>query len=389
MNFLNLIKFLRGYLTVCISGKDTSAFLNLLIRQKVSVWNATKRDNNLYINIFVRDYFSIPSLRRIFNGKVSVKVIKRHGIFKLKKRIVKRPGVLIGIFVFCAIIIFISQFIWKIDIIGNEKISKADIEAAYTALGVHIGIPKKRVDPYALRDKLPLLVREISWCSFNVEGNRLTINITELKENDKTNGSYSNIVAKTDGIITKIDLIAGNKQVSVGDVVSKGDLLVSGAPALNTQKFEDSKGIIEAKTSKIIKVSVPKIVKIKKKGDRVSQRSVLEIFNFKIPLYLDSVHYEYESKTKEKSLKLFSKPLPIKRIIREFNELIYETKTLSDDEIRNDATAKLLASLKKTGVITAKISEISKSDSPDTVDFVYKLTCTENICEKTEIKVSG
>ena len=388
MNFLKIIKFIKGYVTICIKGCDSAAFLNFLFRYGITTWNIKKTDVIIYADIFVKDYLILFELRHLFNGKVSVQIFSRHGLFRCKKRIKQRKGLFIGFILFFSIIIFLSRFVWQIDVKGNEKIKTIDVVSAYTELGLYIGIPKNKVDTYALRDKLPLIMRDVSWCSFNLEGSKLTVNITELTENKKPSNGYSNIVAKTDGIVTKVNIISGNAMVKVGDVVSEGDILVSGAPELNTQKFVDSDGLIEAKTYKTIRISVPKEIYTENILSRKTKRTILEFFNFKIPLYIDKVHFKNKSSIKKTNTALFSKSLPIWKYEREFYEIFLEKKILSNEEISDTATSMLLNNLKITNVNYVEILEISRKESENSVNFTYKLLCREDICEKAEIKVS-
>lgn len=389
MNFIKLFRWIKGYVIVECSGDNTASFINFLFKRKISIWNITKSGKNTVFSMFLKDYLIINKLRR--ESKSSV-ILQHIGFFGLPRKFIsikKRPSVLVGLLCFSIILIFISSFIWNIEIVGNEKIAKEKIVEAYTELGVKVGMQKHKLDSYSLKEKLPLVIRDVSWCSFNLEGTLLTINITEIKETDKSNkNEYSNIVAKIDGIIKQIDIISGNKCVNVGDVVAKGELLISGAPELNLQNFTFSKGEIIAETNREFVIRIPKQNEYNLRTGKVIKRNIINLFGFNIPLYLDSVHFDYVTKSNIQQVKINNAALPIAFYSKTFYETIKVLEEISLDNALNEARANLISQIKNIDLRSIEINEIYSSENDEFYIFNLKCKCIENISEVTKINIS-
>lgn len=390
MNILKIIRWLCGYVTVKLTGDSDAAFLNFCLKNKISVWSVVRENGNILLNMSLSDYKNIRKLRREFGHKIKIFHTAFIGLPKKILFISKRKSLAVGVAVFCAVLFAFSQFIWQIEIVGNKTISDQAIVSAYTQLGVHSGMPRSELDSYALRDRLPLLIRDISWCSFNLEGTKLTVNVTEVNEYDKTGkNEYSNLVAVTDGIIKSIDIISGNKIVNVGTVVRKGEVLVSGAPELNSQRFTYSEGKVFAETSKSVTITLPKIKTVAKKSGYVTERSVIDLFGFKLPMYLDSLHFSYQSELVMDKVRFFGGELPINIIKRRFIEVEYQNIQRSREEVMNDAVAKLLEEIKKYEVSELYILDHTLSEDANNYIIIFDCRCLENIAQLQKINVAS
>ena len=212
-----------------------------------------------------------------------------------------------------------SGYIWIIDVVGNQNVNTADILNACEEIGIKTGVGADKITPKPDAQELLLKLDSLAWASFNIEGCRLTVNVTEVKKKSDDNTVATNLKASEDGVITHIDVTSGNCVVKVGDVVKKGDLLVSGIIETESQtRFVHSAGKI------IASAEIPIVLeeKIKKQVSyptgEVTKRSVLEFFGLKIPLYLGAVKGDYIAESNTKTARLFSQNLPIKLHTKRF-----------------------------------------------------------------------
>lgn len=389
MNFLKFFRWIKGYVIVESDDNNAAAFINFLLRKKISVWDVKKSNKCVVFCMYAKNYRDIIQLRREFNLDIK---LQHTGFFGIPRKLIavkSRKSIVIGPICFFAILIFMSSFIWNIEINGSEKIEKNIIVDAYTELGVKIGMPKYKFDSYSLKERLPLLIREVSWCSFNLEGTLLTVNITEVNETDKSEKKvYSNITAKIDGIIKRIDIISGNKCVKIGDVVSKGELLVSGAPELNSQNFTFSKGEILAETNREFTVKIPREREYSFRTGKTNIRSLISVFGFKLPLYLDGIHYESVSKSNDKQIAVNGVSLPITIRSKTFYEIISLSETISATEALNEAKSSFVSTLKNIDVRSLEIIDIIQSEESDCYKFIFICKCLENISQTNKINVS-
>ena len=294
-----------------VSGDCNENFINLCTKNGVSVWNIDRFRENLYINIFACDYHKIPKLRRLNKSKLKIKVNKKQGLPFIIRRYLSRPGLFVGFVLFLAINIFLSQFIWIIGVEGNEKIETEKIVEACSDLGINIGDKKDKIDTYNSKNELAIMFDDIAWASINVEGSRLTVNISEASNSKKEENIFArNIIASRDGVIKKIEVTSGVKNVVVNQAVRKGDLLVSGVVEnLYQIRFVSATGKIIAETNRQQTLKLNKEMKIKNTHTYEDKRSVIKFFWLEIPTYLSGVNYSYEAKTLKNYLTLFGQEI--------------------------------------------------------------------------------
>lgn len=310
-----LIKFLRyilGYVRISVKGEFPEKILNIFSLKKVSVWDIEKGKNEIKLNLSVKNFFNI----RNFRGKtrLKIKIIKKTGIVFILKKYFKRIGIPIGIAAFFITLYVFSLFIWRVDIVGNNNVETIKIMKKCSELGVRNGALISQIDSQLLREKLILNCEGVSWCSFNIEGSKITVNISEISKNNEEN-TPTNIISDYDGVITEIFVESGMGMVEKGWAVQKGDILVSGISGNN--KFVKSRAKI---TCSIIDTI---IVEGELSGERlvnsgeIKHKKVLEIFGIKIPLYLGETLEPYNENLEIKNLRFLGEKIPV---------LIYEKR---------------------------------------------------------------
>lgn len=320
-------RFLMGYLTIKIHGENGEQILNRAAANGIGIWNLRYKNGYILGNISAENFCKLRALKRGIKCKVSI--IKKYGyIFSLKKY-KKRTGFMLGIAAFSAILFFLSNFVWIINVEGNTNLSTQEIISSCKKIGIYEGIPKAKINNKYDSQRLQLVQDGIAWCSLNVEGGVLTVNLSETTVSDKSERQVpSNLKANFEGKIKKIDVTSGNSVVKVGDIVSKGDLLVSGVNEnLSSTLFVHSDGIIIAETKRIFSAEGEYIQTIEQKTGDTIKRFTLDFFNIKIPLYLGNVKQRHSYNAYIKNLTLFDKKIPIKFACEKYDILQEETVT--------------------------------------------------------------
>jgi similar to stage IV sporulation protein len=241
-----------------------------------------------------------------------------------------------------------SGFVWNLHISGNENISSESILESLEALNIKEGVRISKIDPQIARNQLLINRKDVAWAAFNIEGCRLTVDITETKQKDDKSKDPSNIKALEDGVIKSVEVISGVANVRVGDAVLKGDLLVSGAKEYKDghTEFLRSRAKIIAETEKVIRVEIP-FKQIKKlQTGKYKKRRTLCFFGVKVPLYLGPVGENFELEPSPETENTSKPYLPIKIIENSYYET-YETEILlSDDKAKQQAKTELEKQIK-------------------------------------------
>ncbi len=351
-----IIRFYRilfGYLRVRFDGDFKERILSLCAQNGITLWATRLKDEKIESNISVREF---KRLRTIARGKgIKAHIVKKRGVPFITNRYKQRYGILAGIIAFFLIIGLMSDYIWIIDVNGNNKITDKYILSACDSIGIKNGIKKDSIYPKIEREKLMLKLDGIAWASLNIEGSRLTVNVTETKEKDKETEKFSNLKANADGVIKKLDIVSGTSVVKVGQAVMKGDLLVSGIiETVDGTRFVKSKGeIIAISQNEIVLKEDYKQKPLIFTGE-IKTKRVLEIFGLKIPLYLGCEKGLYESSQKLTKLKIFGTTVPVSVYKKSFSfqkeqpikyshdKLCQRLENKLEKKLRNDEDARVV-----------------------------------------------
>lgn len=314
---IRLYRIFFGYLRVRFYGDFKERILSLCAQNGIVLWGTRLTEKGIDSSISISDF---RNLRIIARGKgARVHILKKRGVPFVVNRYKQRLGIPLGILLFFLILGIMSRFIWVIDINGNHKISDQKINSACQSIGITEGIAKDSIYPKVEREKLMLRLDGIAWASLNIEGSRLTVNVTETKEKDQENSEYTNLKASSDGIIEKMDIISGTSVVNVGQAVKKGDLLVSGIiETADGTRFVKSKGEVIAKSQTTKTFSEAYEQKHLIPTGEIKTKRILELFGFKIPLFLGEEKGQFKAKEKSTTANLFGVDLPIRIYEKEF-----------------------------------------------------------------------
>ena len=117
-----------------------------------------------------------------------------------------------------------------ISITGGSKHTPESLIKFLDENQIHTGMRKSTIDCKAIEDKIRLSYNDIGWVSAEIRGTRLIIKITETNMPAPAQKAQepSHIIASKDAIIKSIITQTGEPKVKPGDIVKKGDILVSG-----------------------------------------------------------------------------------------------------------------------------------------------------------------
>lgn len=383
-----LYRFLRGYLIIEIKGEFSEKVLNLCAANRITLWNSRIIKNGIETCIFIKDFWNFRSIMR--GSKLRVHIIEKKGVpIKLYKNR-GRTGLYVGVVLLFVFLRVMSGFIWTIDVEGNEITKTEDIIAVCEKIGITEGMRSSKIKPKVQREQLLLELDSLSWAALNVEGSRLTVNVSEIREEDKSKGLPTNLKARADGIVKKINVTAGYCIVKPGDTVKQGDILVSGViEASDGTRFVRSAGSITAETTRSITLE-RKYEYIKEyETGAVNSRSVLEIFALKLPLFLGSETQKYNSEITVKQLKLFGKSLPIKIYNKKYRIKKEEIRTLSKEKLAEMLETDLKNELKSMDINEYKILSKEIFDTQSGLKINFLVSAVEDIAIEEKMIISN
>lgn len=332
-----------------------------------------KRSLNQYKNVFIYE-------------NIEYSETKIRGLFSFLEEVKSRYGVILGILLLFLVTYLSSNIVWKINIIGNDKISDEQIIEELKEADFHLGTFVPKVNYKTLHNKFLLNSKDISWISVNITGNVANVHVRETKkESISQNKEYTNIVASHDGQIASIIVIEGEKKVSIGDVVREGDILISGvidSQAVGT-RYEHAQGEIKAYVSKEIYIEVPYKNEEKTYYCEPTKENIYKIFNFKIKNnrnYGNSTEF-YDTISKKSYLTFFGLfQLPIEKETVIYYPYKFVSRELTVDEAVDLAFSKLRTEMDEKLENAELISKKVETSYDDNAFYIScKLYCLENI----------
>ena len=111
--------FLKGYMSVKVSGVHLEKYINLLSKNGISVWDIKK------INPHTIEFKMLSSQKKKalnLSEKLgyNFKVLKKYGIDRIKQKAKKRKIFIAGFFLCVMAIFAFSFFIWHVQIYGTQ-----------------------------------------------------------------------------------------------------------------------------------------------------------------------------------------------------------------------------------------------------------------------------
>ncbi len=225
---IKLLIWFRGFLIIRIHGTAPERFINLCSNKKIYIWDLKHTGSDYQFHIIAKNYKLLKPIAK--KTGIVPKIVHKHGFPFLLHRYKKRVGFFTGVIICCLLVYIMSLYIWDINILGGSKYTPDAMLKFLQENDIYTGIKKNEVNCQEIEEEIRLAYLDIGWVSAEIKGTRLIIKITETNMPAPAQIAIdpSHIVATKDSIIKYIITRAGTPQVKVGDVVKKGDTLVSG-----------------------------------------------------------------------------------------------------------------------------------------------------------------
>ena len=238
---LRLLRYFFGYVKIEVKGFAPERFMNLLINNEIVIWNVLETENGYIFYIGRKNLINIKPFLQKTNMKL--KIIDKIGLPYFFRRNRKRATFALGSIIFCVIVYVLSLFVWEIKVTGEDKLIAEEILKHIEEKYVPLGTMKKDLNCSKLESQLRKDFDEISWISCELKGTRLTVHLEEGQINNIVNDKNiaGNLVAKKNGVITKMITRSGTPVAKVKDKVKKGDILISGTIYI----YDDNNEVLE------------------------------------------------------------------------------------------------------------------------------------------------
>ena len=297
-----LYMWLFGYVRFYINDKNS---INYIVAKIRSCRNIRKEGDTVVFDI---SRIALSKTLKLLNeGGYTNARHESRGLPTRLYRYRKRWGLYAGVLVFVFIVGFSSCFVWKINIVGNEKTDDQSIIEGLDRLGFRVGSFIPSLNVKLICNDFMLENDGVAWMSINIIGTHADVRVREALEPKGGSGSSlpSVITAKRDGFIERIELANGQIIINSGSSVRAGETVVSGVVESPDGSFRLVKASakIYAKTTHEYSVFIPFKQQEEQKSSAHKASYSLIFFSDKIDLPgRPKEQYEEETTTRYLSL---------------------------------------------------------------------------------------
>ncbi len=385
----HFLRWLRGWVCFCASGNFPERLLNLLSQNKIEAWGFEKKDGELYACVYARQYKRLRPLAK--RCKVRCRIVKKSGFPFRRRRYRKRWGLLIGLAVFLAFLAVMSQFVWSIEVVGNERVETSQILQALERWGLYKGAYRGNLDVRKLEANLVIAFDDLSWAGVNLNGTHVQVQVNEriLPPQMVVSDTPCNIIAARDGQITYMEVYEGQAMLKVGDTVVAGDLIVSGVmgDSVGHSTLKQARAVVMAEVEETIQIKVNWRQSYKRPVDGINKQRAFSFLGFEIPLYLQNrLTPNITLGTKQYTASLFGYTLPFAAIEQQYAPFAVEYVEIDRQTAEEKAHALLEHKLQYEYPGSEVLqSEYTFEETEDCLILTANLKILENIAKTQEI----
>lgn len=389
--------WLIGAVSVSVTGEDVARLTEELFSAGLPVImrGRRRRDGGRRLLLRERDFVVFSELCEARG--IGFELKKKFGLPVFLYRYRRRAGLFVGAALLVAAIFISDDFVWRIDVTGNETVPSETIIGELEALGFGLGTYHRDIDFDILHNRFLLNSPDVAWIAINMKGSVARVEVREyMPGGGDRPTSPANIVAASDGVITQVSSFSGSPQVKIGEEVKKGQLLISGIVEYEGigAEYVHARGEVYAEVEREIYVRIPLLLEEKVKTDDVRTEYGIKIFGDEIFFggrgRIDTSIYD--TITEERDLVLLHTViLPIKVVIERHERYETATRTLTPEEAAAMAYREYkLAFIEACRDVTllSYTTEDGMSEDGDAYEIRCVLRVIDDIAETREFEVA-
>lgn len=254
-----------GKVSLQITGACPQDALTLLAGHGVRLGPVRRVDElTLQLELSAGD---LPKARRCAKQAMcELEVLKVHGLLPWLHSLGLRVLYPVGLLGLVWLVFWLQGHIWFMTVSGNVTVPTEKILWVLEDHGVKFWTSTEELDMNVLRNAVIDDLPELSWITVNTQGGHAAVEVRERAEKPviSRDSSPANIVARKNGIVESVDASGGTAQVKPGDVVTAGQLLISGVSNLDkTLLLTRAAGEITGRTWNEVDALCPKFIQEK------------------------------------------------------------------------------------------------------------------------------
>lgn len=327
MLVIRIWNYFRGYVIIKIEGLTLERFINLSIAKGIYLWDIVRYDyTTLEAKVGLKGFKALREVVRRVGCRVYI--IEKKGFPFLVHKLKYRKMLAFGFAIAVGIVVFLTSFIWEVEVVGNKNIDSKLIIEYLAKMDVKPGISKSEIDIPELKRNILRDIENISFVNMEIIGTKLLVEVKErdIIPPDIKEDIPCNIVARKKAVIVKVIAKNGKSVVEKGDIVKKGQVLISGI--IEDEKLENpllvhSDGTVLGKTLYVKELEEPIIKKVEEETGNYYLVREIKVGNYSLLLNNKEVPYRnyVEDKKSKKLLRILGFEFPLEIVVHKYKEV--------------------------------------------------------------------
>ena len=215
-----------GTIKVALKGKNQEKIINMASSRGIYIWDIKKNGDDLNFKVRTSGLIALQSISQ--ESGCDLDVTEKNGLPFYRNLFRRRMGFFTGALIFILALYIMSSFVWFVEVYGNKKVEPSKILLTAAKHGVYQGAAKWNFSRIEVEEAILRDLSELSYVKIDIRGVKARIQVVEkiLPKTDISGPCH--IVATRDGVIEEVLALDGQANVKPGDVVKKGDILISG-----------------------------------------------------------------------------------------------------------------------------------------------------------------
>jgi len=338
MFLVHLWNYIRGYVIIIAKG-GVERFINICARRQILLWDIARKDSDSAVmKASLKGFMMMrPAARK---SGCRIRIVKKCGLPFFFGRFRKRRGFKAGLVFFAILMVLFTSMIWEIEIKGCGEDTAQRIMKVLEDRNIGKGSFKAGLNPRRIAADILMNVDDVAWAGVYIQGVKMTISVQGVTPPPEVvdESRHCNLVAERDGLITKIEVLAGAPKVREGDTVKKGQLLVSGMLESQNPEFGvryvHALGRITARTWYDTRVPVAYEYTKRIRTGRTHENTYIRILGMKIGLPGNRKAFEiYDSISYDKTVTgPFNMEIPVGLTVEKLYEVTEKKVRLTAEE---------------------------------------------------------
>lgn len=216
--------------------RNANSLIKECTRKRIDIESLKRYKEYIEFNIKSKDLSATEAVLNTFS--VDFQRVSCYGGVRAVNIIKRRAFMMIGLILGLVIVFFAAQFVYKVEIDGNNRYNGV-IERVLIDSGVSGVVYKGKLDTDALELRIIECIPEVTNATVYIDGVVLKVSTVTNETPSVPVGADARVLSAYQAIVTRIYVSSGTANVSVGDSVKKGDILIEGHINTNKEDYQE------------------------------------------------------------------------------------------------------------------------------------------------------